>query len=181
MKILEKAGRSAVNYGRYQTLYNIPFHCNTESSIKELESPVFEGTVLVCDDSSTCLQLICEHLRKLGLKVIIARNGKQCVEFVRRRAEIVAENKINSTGNGIKKQIELIFMDIHMPVMCGVEASALIKEIDSDIPIAAFTTDDTYRKRELHISRGIDYYLGKPIRTHELWWCLMKCFIPQNV
>ena len=132
----------------------------------EIEKPVFEGEVLLCEDNVMNQQVICEHLARVGIKTIVADNGKIGVEMVQRRKE---------KGD---KQFDLVFMDMHMPVMDGLEASAKILELDTGVPIVAMTANIMSNDREIYRMSGMSDCVGKPFTSQELWRCLMKYFKP---
>jgi len=77
-----------------------------------------------------------------------------------------------------KKQFDLIFMDMHMPVMDGLEASEKITQLGLDIPIVAITANIMTHDRELYKESGMKDYVGKPFTSQELWHCLLKYFKP---
>jgi len=147
---------------------------DTDSKIQAIEKtgtgdinkPEFKGEVLLCEDNSMNQQVACEHLARVGLKTIVAKNGQIGLDLVKRRAE-----------NG-EKQFDLIFMDIHMPVMDGIEATEKLVEMNVGIPIIAMTanvmTDDT----KLYTISGMDDYIGKPFTSQELWKCLLRHLKP---
>ena len=135
-------------------------------SFDEHEKPTFEGDVLLCEDNTMNQQVIYEHLARVGLKTIIAQNGKIGVDLVRKRIE-----------KGIK-QFDLVFMDMHMPVMDGLEATKKILELDKDISIVALTANIMSDDRELYAKSGMVDYVGKPFTSLELWRCLMRFFTP---
>jgi len=132
----------------------------------ELDKPVFEGEVLLCEDNLMNQQVICEHLSRVGLKTVVAENGKIGFDMVKSRIE-----------NG-EKQFDLIFMDIHMPVMDGLDATAKIVELNKNIPIVALTANIMSEDRNVYKTSGMVGYLGKPFTSQELWRCLMKFFTP---
>ena len=134
----------------------------------DIEKPEFEGDILLCEDNEMNQQVISEHLARVGLKTDIAENGKLGVEKVKTRAR-----------KG-EKQYDLIFMDIHMPVMDGLEAAAKIFEFDPGIPIVAMTANIMSNDRDIYISRGMSDCVGKPFTSKELWRCLMKYFKPAS-
>ena len=134
--------------------------------LNEFEKPAFEGEVLLCEDNAMNQQVICEHLTRVGLKTVIAENGKIGVEMVRSRKE-----------KG-EKQFDLIFMDMHMPEMDGLEASAKILELKTGVPIIAMTANIMANDRELYRMNGMNDCVGKPFTSHELWRCLMKFLVP---
>jgi len=153
-----------------------------------LERPVFEGVVLVCDDIPMNLMVTCEHLKFVGLKVVVSYNGDDAIEKVRERSILTINDlkreqsgfKDDVDDRGIFKQFDLIFMDIYMPGIDGLQAAAKIHEIDSSIPIVAFTTDEKFKYPSSYMNSGIVDYLGKPFTVHELWYCLLKFLVPVN-
>jgi CheY-like chemotaxis protein len=71
-------------------------------------------------------------------------------------------------------------MDMHMPVMDGLEASAKIIEYNANVPIVAMTANIMSNDREIYKMSGINDCVGKPFTSQELWRCLMKYFKPLN-
>jgi len=134
----------------------------------DIEKPTFEGEILLCEDNAMNQQVICEHLARIGFKTEIAQNGQIGVEMVK--------SKISRSA----KQYDLIFMDIHMPVMDGLEAAAKIFEYDATIPIVALTANIMSNDREVYASRGMSDCIGKPFTSQVLWRCLLKYFKPVN-
>lgn len=126
-----------------------------------LEKPFFQGRVLVCEDNIINQQVIQEHLTKVGLTPVIAPNGKQGVEEVRRNM-------------GKPDDFVLIFMDIHMPVMDGLEATQKIQALGVKTPIVALTANAMTTDRKKYLTYGMGDYLAKPFKTHELWECLLR-------
>jgi len=132
----------------------------------EFKKPTFEGEVLLCEDNPMNQQVITEHLTRVGLKTVVADNGAVGLEMVKNRME---------WG---KKQFDLIFMDVHMPVMDGLEAAAKISELNTGIPIVAMTANIMSNDREVYEQSNMVGYVGKPFTSQELWRCLMKFFTP---
>jgi signal transduction histidine kinase/DNA-binding response OmpR family regulator len=132
----------------------------------ELEKPIFEGEILLCEDNAMNQQVIREHLARVGLKTAVAENGKIGVEMV--------ESRINSN----EKPFDLIFMDMHMPVMDGLEAASKILALNTGIPIVALTANIMSNDREIYRKSGMSDCVGKPFTSQELWRCLMKYLHP---
>jgi len=132
----------------------------------DFNKPRFEGEVLVCEDNAMNQQVVCEHLTRVGLKTIVAQNGKIGVDIVKDRI---------SKG---KQQFDLIFMDMHMPVMDGLEAASRIFALDARIPIIAMTANIMTNDRDVYLSIGMNDCIGKPFTSQELWRCLMKYLKP---
>jgi CheY-like chemotaxis protein len=134
--------------------------------INRIEKPTFNGDILVCEDNAMNQQVICEYLARVGLKSFVAGNGKEGVDMVRSRME-----------KG-EKPFDLIFMDIHMPVMDGLEAASIINKLQTGSPIVAMTANIMSTDRELYKMNGMPDYVGKPFTSQILWQCLMKYFTP---
>ncbi|SDG68986.1 PAS domain S-box protein [Desulfosporosinus hippei] len=89
---------------------------------------------------------------------------------------------IDSAANGYeallfhsKCQYDVIFMDIQMPIMDGIEATAKIREREGrnrHTPIIALTAFALVGDREKFLSQGLDEYLPKPIKMNELFQLL---------
>jgi len=135
--------------------------------IHELDKPAFEGEILLCEDNPMNQQVVYEHLARVGLTTVIADNGQKGYELVKKRDE------------NNEKQFDLIFMDMHMPVMDGLEASEKIKELHTGVPIVAMTANIMFNDREIYKKSGMIECVGKPFTSQELWRCLMKYFTPK--
>jgi CheY-like chemotaxis protein len=131
-----------------------------------IEKPFFNGEILFCEDNQMNQQVLAEHLERVGIKADIAENGREGYNMVKRRL------------NKGEKPYDLIFMDIHMPVMDGIEASSLINELNTGTPIVAMTANVMSHDRELYQKSGMKDSIGKPFRVQELWACLLKYLEP---
>ena len=109
--------------------------------------------ILVCDDELDIRNVLRLLLENAGHEVIEAANGAEAVDAV----------KMNSG-------IDLCIMDIMMPVMSGIEATASIRNF-SDVPILFLTAKSLESDKEAAYSGGGDDYLIKPFSSKEL---LMK-------
>ncbi len=121
----------------------------------------FDARVLVTEDNIINQKLIKRILEEHGITVDIANNGLE--SFEKRRS-----------GN-----YDLLFMDIQMPVMDGIEATHEILDYEEDeelahVPIVALTANALKGARERFLSEGMDEYITKPIETAELLYVLNK-------
>jgi signal transduction histidine kinase/CheY-like chemotaxis protein len=128
----------------------------------------FEGDILVAEDNFINQKLIRQILIRYGVNVELANNGLEA--FEKRKSE----------------QYDLIFMDIQMPVMDGVEATHEIinYEIEEElthIPIIALTANALNGDRERFMKEGLDEYIAKPIETNELLFILKKFLNPKKI
>jgi len=142
-----------------------------KAKLKDLEKPNFIGEVLVCEDNGLNQQVICEHLERVGLRTVVARDGKEGIDAVMERIHIAAEQSDSMSSS---KPFDLIFMDVHMPVMDGLEASAIITAAGVKTPIVALTANIMSNDIELYKKSGMQGYLGKPFTSQDLWKCLTK-------
>lgn len=116
--------------------------------------------VLVVDDSEVNRFILCELLGTLGIKATVACNGEEAVAAFK-----------HST-------LDVIFMDIQMPVMDGVAATAAIKTLQSDqnfspdCVIVGVSAHAMSGDREKYLALGMSDYLTKPIDRKHLESCL---------
>jgi CheY-like chemotaxis protein len=96
----------------------------------------------------------------------VAGNGKTGLDLVQTRKE---------KGG---KQFDIVLMDIHMPVMDGLEASAKILELETGVPVVAMTANIMAHDMEIYGMSGMRDCIGKPFTSQELWHCLMKYLTP---
>ncbi|MCA1612667.1 MAG: response regulator [Acidobacteria bacterium] len=104
-------------------------------------------TVLVAEDSEDTRQVLSLELRHRGCRVITAADGREAVE------------------TALVARPDLILMDLHMPRLDGLAATAQIRahsELDS-VPIIAVTAFDTYGIREAVLEAGCQEYMLKPL------------------
>ena len=141
------------------------------ASFSNTEKPMFTGEVLLCEDNAMNQHVISEHLARVGLRTAIANNGKIGVQMVKDRLDSIA-------NDSSKKLFDLILMDIHMPVMDGIEAASEILKLTKDIPIVAMTANVMSNDREIYDSVGMHDCVGKPFTSKELWRCLMTYLKP---
>jgi len=138
------------------------------SSSGNIEKMLFDGDALVCEDNKMNQKVIQGHLAKAGLQVVLAENGKEAVDIMRSRFD---------SG---QRPFKIVFMDIHMPVMDGLEATEQIRTFDEKTPIVALTANVMTNERVLYKKSGMHDYLGKPFTSKELWHCLLKYLTPVN-
>jgi len=107
--------------------------------------------VLVAEDEPNNFFFLKELLNETGVKIIHAENGARAVELF-----------------GLNPNIKLILMDIKMPVLNGIDATKMIRTIDSKIPIIALTAYAMAGDKENCLAAGCSSYLSKPIIKDDL-------------
>ena len=116
-----------------------------------------DKTILIVEDVNHNYKFLIHALKPTKAKFIWAKNGKDAYETC----------KSNS-------QINLILMDINMPIMNGYKAIKLIKNLNKNIPIITQTAYAFSGEREKSIAAGSDDYILKPIRINELLEIMAK-------
>ena len=127
-------------------------------SAAEPESEYSELKMLVVDDNPTNHMVVSSLLGSLVKHIDVAENGVEAIDALKK-----AERE--------NAQYDIVLMDIHMPVMDGIEATLDIrgsKESYTDIPIIALTADPQYQQRRLCKNIGMDEALAKPVKLTEL-------------
>ncbi|MEI6898409.1 MAG: response regulator [Bacteroidota bacterium] len=116
-------------------------------------------TIIIAEDNLINQKLLSAMLARLDINILTAMNGEQAVETFR------------------KNPADLVFMDIHMPVMDGFAATKLIRQFEdnrSHTPIIALTAITMEGDRERCLAAGMDDYLSKPFKKHDLYKLLEK-------
>jgi len=115
-----------------------------------------DKVILVVEDVDTNKIFFDAALRKTNAKILWAKDGKEAIEMYK------------------DNDIDLVLMDLQLPIMDGYTATREIKKIDSDIPIIAQTAHVMSGEREKCLEAGCDDYLAKPIRLQILMETLSK-------
>ncbi len=115
----------------------------------------FKAKALVAEDNIINQKLIRRTLEDLGLEITVANNGLEAFE---------------KRKNG---DYDVIFMDIQMPVLDGIEATQEILDYEEDfevphVPIIALTANALKGDRERFMDAGMDEYTTKPLVRAEL-------------
>jgi PAS domain S-box-containing protein len=113
------------------------------------------GRILVVDDRRDVRHISQHFLEKAGAKVTTAENGRQGVDVC-----LAARD----TG----EPFDLIFMDMQMPEVDGLAATAELRSAGIDWPIIALTADAMKGDRDRCLNGGCDDYLSKPIDQAKL-------------
>lgn len=122
-------------------------------------------TILLVEDNILNQKLICLNLAKFGHSIDIANNGKEALDMVK------------------KNRYNLIIMDLMMPVMDGLEATAEIRKYESDFsystPIIGLTANTFDADREKCLKHGMNEYMAKPFELDLFMYLIKKMGITQ--
>ena len=126
---------------------------------------------LIAEDNPINQKLIKRILNDFGLEVTVADNGQEAFDLRK------------------QNEYDMIFMDIQMPVMGGIEATKEMIRFEKlnrikHIPIVALTANALHGDREKYIEAGMDNYLSKPLDLDKLNTLLQEyfptCITPQK-
>jgi len=116
--------------------------------------------IMVCDDNLINQKVAQRVLQQMGYKATVTGNGKEAVDALER------------------ERFDLIFMDLQMPEMNGLEATQLIRERQQDssqfpnlhppVIIIAMTASAMVGDRDKCLATGMDDYVAKPVRPEDV-------------
>jgi CheY-like chemotaxis protein len=147
--------------------FTIPYNAVSEEksairkdvSEEDKEVQVKELKILIAEDDKISNFLLTSALQKISYEVLHAKTGVEAVEACHKNPDI-----------------DLVLMDIKMPVMDGYEATRQIRQFNTDVVIIAQTAYALTGDRETAIEAGCNDYISKPIKKAELMALIQKYF-----
>jgi CheY-like chemotaxis protein len=135
-----------------------------------LIQPISAGSrqlrILLAEDNATNQLLVASLLQKRGHVVVTAANGREAVDAYSAH------------------EFDLIVMDVQMPEMNGLEATAAIRELEKErgsrTPIVALTAHTLDGDRDRCLTAGMDAYVSKPIRVDDFMSVIHR-LIPEEI
>ncbi|MGY6274131.1 ATP-binding protein [Methylomonas sp. MgM2] len=149
--------------------------CAAEPAVKEAVAPnpslcasgknLCGVSALVVEDNETNQLIIKDMLELFGINVTMAGNGKDALALLDR------------------SQFDVVLMDIHMPVMNGIEAAQRIRQQSRfyHLPIIALTADATLKEQENYRANGFNGLIIKPFRSEFLGATLSRVLNAQSI
>lgn len=144
----------------YKPVNKIKKQSSESSKTEQEKEKDKKPTILIAEDEEMnffYLETLLTKILKTGAIIIHAENGLEAVD-------ICKENQ----------NIDLVLMDLKMPVKDGYEATAEIKEIRKDLPIIAQSAYTTYKDRERAKNAGCKDFIAKPIQATTVKHLLSK-------
>lgn len=125
--------------------------------VREVAPKALHLNILLAEDNPLNQKFLTHFLSMFGHTVIVAENGIEALDELKRRG----------------REIDLVLMDIQMPEMGGMEATAAIRKSDgkrfpSDIPVIALTAYAMKGDRERILKEGFNDYVTKPVDMKKL-------------
>ncbi len=128
-----------------------------DETIKPKDLNWSEKTILVVEDVETNLMFVQAAIAKTDINIIWAKDGMEAIKQVQRNPKI-----------------DIVLMDLRMPILDGFRATEVIKSIRKGLPVIAQTTFTDEIDKERVFESGCDAYLAKPIRLDELLKTIKK-------
>jgi signal transduction histidine kinase/CheY-like chemotaxis protein len=116
-------------------------------------------TLLIVEDDKSSYEYLDAITKSLNSKIIWAKNGKEAIDICKSN-----------------KSIDLVLMDINMPVMDGYTATKKIKKFMPDLPIIAQTAYAIAGDKEKSLEAGCDDYISKPIKR-QLFYNIIEKYL----
>jgi two-component system response regulator VicR len=120
------------------------------SDIDETSADRTVPTILVVDDNRAVLDFLLLLLSKNALTAIGASSGSECLQIVR------------------SQPVDLIILDVMMPVMDGLEVCRELKKMASTIPVILLTARDDMTTRAAAMDLGVSEFIAKPVNNRDL-------------
>jgi len=109
-----------------------------------------DPTILVVDDNKGILELLILLLSKHGLSVLSASSGNECLAIVKSRP------------------VDLVILDVMMPVMDGLQVCQELRKITPSMPIILLTARDDMMTRAAAMDLGVSEFVAKPVNNRDL-------------
>ncbi len=121
--------------------------------------PIKDLNVLIVEDDEISILVLNYIVKEISNKVLHAKNGLDAIDICRNHPDL-----------------DLIFMDINMPLLDGYETTRQIRQFNQDVIIIAQTADGLAGDKEKAMEGGCNDYQPKPILKDELYSILQQHF-----
>lgn len=166
IRVESEAGNGSIFY------FTLPYHTvpsekkfcknefHSESTDNQVNSEGMRLKILIAEDDETSEKYLSILTKDFGKEVLKARTGLEAIDICRNNPDL-----------------DLILMDIQMPVMGGYEATQQIRQFNKEVVIIAQTAYGLSGDREKAIDAGCNDYISKPINKAELLAKIQKHFM----
>jgi CheY-like chemotaxis protein len=123
-----------------------------------MEESISDKKIMLIDDSSINRMVISRYLEQYNYNIIEITNGKNAINYL----------KINNTN------ILMIFTDIHMPMLNGIDMTIQLRKNGLNIPIIGITGSSDETTIKICLESGMNHVLCKPISKTDLYEVIDK-------
>lgn len=133
-------------------------HVDTKDSSDKKPSLLPGFHILLCEDDDICIQICRKFLEKMDCNITVVNDGISCIQ------------KLKETPN----KFDLILMDIIIPQLDGTTATAVIRSMNSNVPIIAMTGNVHEEDLLQYLQNGMTDVLAKPFNRRDLQEMLIR-------
>lgn len=145
----------------FEKVTNIQIEANDERAI---ERKTHKGVrILLAEDNRINALLAKSLLERSGCDVVAVQNGEEAISALK------------------AAPYDLVFMDVHMPVMDGLDATKILRKTHKNLPIIALTAAAMEEDRRVCIAAGMDDFITKPLEAKALENILFKWINSENL
>jgi CheY-like chemotaxis protein len=134
-----------------------------ETTLAPVPAPAARGRILVAEDNPGNRMVAVRLLERQGFTVVAVENGREALDAL------------------AEEPIDLVLMDVAMPEMDGIEATAAIRRVERatgrHLPVVALTAFACAGDRTRCLEAGMDDYVAKPFKSEELM-AVVRRFLP---
>jgi signal transduction histidine kinase/DNA-binding NarL/FixJ family response regulator len=117
--------------------------------------PQLRVSALVVDDVEDNRIVLLDILKNAGIHVVTASNGREALDAIE------------------QQPLDIVFMDIRMPVMDGMEAISRIRQgAKRELPCVAVSASTLHREEDSCLAAGFDLFIAKPFRAEQIYHCI---------
>ena len=156
IKVTSQLNKGSEFYFTLDFTEHFSFKKGNNDTEKASENDLLNIEVAVIDDNKVNLVLTKKILENKGIKVSVFENPIKAIDEIK------------------KKSFGLVLMDIHMPPIDGYEATQIIREFNTDIPIIALTASSLQDNKERAINAGMNDFINKPYVQKEFFEVILK-------
>ncbi|MCF8345224.1 MAG: PAS domain S-box protein [Bacteroidales bacterium] len=138
---------------------NAEFGKTVENPSKKKSADWADKTILIVEDDESNFFYLKTIFKRTGIEICWAKNGREAVEQVRNNSKI-----------------DIVLMDIQLPILDGYEATERIREIRKNLPVIAQTAYAMVEDEQKCLDAGCNAYISKPIAKNKLLNLIGKYF-----
>ncbi|MBT4883458.1 MAG: response regulator, partial [Glaciecola sp.] len=137
---------------------------DTKARSENIQAPDLSGlTILIAEDNPSNNVIIQQILHPTGANIYMYDDGEQAL-----------------AGFCELEHVDLLILDIHMPVINGIEMCQAVREINTTVPILALTADVTLQDQSVLTHYGFSDIVTKPMQLEQLYQCIQAyCCVEQ--
>jgi len=137
---------------------------DTKARSENIQAPDLSGlTILIAEDNPSNNVIIQQILHPTGANIYMYDDGEQAL-----------------AGFCELEHVDLLILDIHMPVINGIEMCQAVREVNTTVPILALTADVTLQDQSVLTHYGFSDIVTKPMQLEQLYQCIQAyCCVEQ--